>query len=177
MSCEIIQFSTTGRILPKRGNSIVRAAGISRMSELEQEPGAAGRDEGELSTTCKNGRLRQARGGAWNRASRTTSYWRARLDWHNELQCAQKWGLADSGSFPAAADETRSSFVDTWREAVVKQLLTPAPDLGAVTWKRAKLKSSDFPYLPVKKERVERVIADDVAFLEAHPTRAKRGTS
>ena len=28
-----------------------------------------------------------------------------------------------------------------------------------------------FSYLPVKPERVERVIADDVAFLAAHPTR------
>jgi hypothetical protein len=65
--------------------------------------------------------------------------------------------------------------VDKWREAVAKKLLTPAPDLDAITWKRAKLKSSDFPHLPVKKERVERAIADDVAFLEAHPTRAKRG--
>jgi hypothetical protein len=28
-----------------------------------------------------------------------------------------------------------------------------------------------------KKERVEQAIADDVAFLAAHPTRMKRGTS
>ena len=64
--------------------------------------------------------------------------------------------------------------VDKWREAVAKKLLTPAPDLGAITWKRAKLKSRDFSYLTVKKERVERVIADDVAFLDAHPTRRRR---
>jgi hypothetical protein len=69
----------------------------------------------------------------------TTSYWRARLGWHWELQCAQKFGLADSGSFPPAAYENRSSLVDTWREAVVKQLLTPAPNVAAVAWKRAKL--------------------------------------
>jgi hypothetical protein len=108
---------------------------------------------------------------AWNRASHTTSYWRARLNWHGELECAQKWGLADSGSFPPAADENRFSLVDTWREAVVKQLLTPAPNVAAVAWKRAKFSGSDFPYLPVKPERVERVIADDEAFLAAHPVR------
>jgi hypothetical protein len=45
---------------------------------------------------------------------------------------------------------------------------------AAITWKRAKLKSRDFPHLPIKRERVERAIADDVAFLAAHPTRAKR---
>ena len=60
------------------------------------------------------------------------------------------------------------------REAVVKQLLTPAPDAGAVTWKRRTLAGSDFSYLPVKAERIEQVIADDVAFLDAHPTKRKR---
>src|SRR5260221_13314630 len=172
MTCEIIQFSTAARVSPKRGKAIVRAAGTSRMSrvDLEQEPERPARDDVELSTTCKNSRLRQMRDEAWNRASHTTSYWRARLNWHGELECAQKWGLADSGSFPPAADENRFSLVDTWREAVVKQLLTPAPNFAAVSWKRAKF-SSEFPYLPVKPERIERAIADDEAFLAAYPTR------
>jgi hypothetical protein len=77
--------------------------------EIEQEPERPARDDGELSTTCKNSRLRQARNEAWDRAWRTTGYWRARLDWQSELQCAQKWGVADSGSFPPAADENRFS--------------------------------------------------------------------
>ena len=140
-------------------------------AELEQEPERPARDEGELSTTCKNSRLRQMRDEAWNRACRTTSYWRTRLDWHSELECAQKWGLADSGSFPPAADENRFSLADTWREAVVKQLLTPAPNVAAVAWKRAKLSGRDFRCLPVKPERIERAIADDLAFLAAHPVR------
>jgi hypothetical protein len=96
----------------------------------------------------------------------------AKLAYFDELV-----GEFETASFPSAENENRSALVDKWREAVAKKLLTPAPDLGAITWKRAKLKSSDFPYLPVKKERVERAIADDVAFLEAHPTRAKRGAS
>jgi hypothetical protein len=145
--------------------------------DLEQEPKRPARDDVELSTTCKNSRLRQMRDEAWNRARHTTSYWRARMDWHFELQFAQRWGLADSGSFPPAADETRFAFVDTWREAVVKQLLTPAPNVAAVAWKRAKLSGSDFPYLPVKPERVERAIADDIAFLTAHPTKKSKPMS
>jgi hypothetical protein len=79
--------------------------------------------------------------------------------------------LADSGSFPPAAYENRSSLVDTWREAVVKQLLTPAPNVAAVAWKRAKLSGGAFSHLPVKADRVERAIADDIAFLDAHPAR------
>ncbi len=58
----------------------------------------------------------------------------------------------------------------------MKQLLTPAPNVAAVAWKRAKFSGSDFPYLLVKPERVERVIVDDEAFLAAHPTRIKRGS-
>jgi hypothetical protein len=52
---------------------------------------------------------------------------------------------------------------------------TPAPNVAAVAWKRAKFSGRDFSYLPVKPERVERVIADDVAFLDAHPTRTRKG--
>jgi hypothetical protein len=57
----------------------------------------------------------------------------------------------------------------------VKQLLTPAPDLAAITWKRAQLAGSGFGHLPIKAPRVEQAIAGDVAFLAAHPTRTKRG--
>src|SRR5258707_10298701 len=109
MTCEIIQFSTAARVSPKRGKAIVRAAGTSRISrvDLEHEPERPARDDVELSTTCKNSRLRQMRDKAWRRASHTTSYWRARLDWHSALKYAQESGLADSGSFPPAADENR----------------------------------------------------------------------
>ncbi len=47
----------------------------------------------------------------------------------------------------------------------------PAPNVAAVAWKRAKFSGSDFRYLPVKPDRIERVIADDEAFLAAHPVR------
>lgn len=100
-----------------------------------------------------------------------TNYWRARFDWCDALQIAQQYGIADSASLPSAENESRLGLVDKWREAVAKMLLTPAPDLAAVTWKRAQLKKRGFCFVPVKKERVERAIANDVAFLAAHPTR------
>jgi hypothetical protein len=83
----------------------------------------------------------------------------------------QQYGIGDSASFPSARNENRSGLVDAWREAVAKQLLTPAPYLGAVTWKRAKFKSRDFAHLPISAACAEQAIADDVAFLAAHPTR------
>jgi hypothetical protein len=103
-----------------------------------------------------------------------SEYWRARIDWQSALSISQQYGIADSASFPSAENKNRFGLVDMWREAVSKQLLTPAPDLGAVTWKRAKLKSSDFSHLPIKAPRVEHAIADDIAFLDAHPTRRLR---
>ena len=59
--------------------------------------------------------------------------------------------------------------LDSYRAALNKQLLTPAPDVASVNWKRRELKSYG-----VKKELVEKVIADDIAFLDAHPTRTSR---
>jgi hypothetical protein len=130
-----------------------------------------------LSATAENFRLRIARRDAWWRAGRVTDYWRARMDWNHALSLAQSHGIGNANSYPSIENEDRLDLVDKWREAVVKQLLTPAPDGAAVTWKRAKLAGRGFRHLPTKPERIERVIADDVAFLEAHPTRAKRGTS
>ncbi|MGY2903710.1 hypothetical protein [Bradyrhizobium sp. URHC0002] len=57
----------------------------------------------------------------------------------------------------------------------MKQLLTPAPDLAAITWKRAKLAGRQFSHLPIKAERIEQAITEDVAFLAAHPTRVRKG--
>jgi hypothetical protein len=101
---------------------------------------------------------------------------RTRLDWQHALEHAQRRGVGDSGTFPPAKDEDRFVMVDAWRAAVVRQLLTPAPDLAAITWKRSQLAGRDFAHLPVSRERAERAIADDVAFLAAHPVRqSKRG--
>jgi hypothetical protein len=98
-------------------------------------------------------------------------YWHARFKWRHELETAQRYGIGDSGSFPPPAPANPFEAVDTWREAVVKQLLTPAPDGAAVAWKRAKLAGRDFSHLSTKAERIEQVIAEDLAFLAAHPTR------
>jgi hypothetical protein len=169
MNCEIIDFSAA-RLSAKRVDEIeasTRAivAGpifVRRHERPLPEP---------LTETCKNQRLRDARKDAWNHARHTTDYWRARLDWHSALGFAQDHGIADADRFPPGDGECRMSLVNTWRAALVKQLLTPAPDIGAVTWKRAQLRAENYRYSDVKPERIERAIADDVAFLEAHPTR------
>jgi hypothetical protein len=143
MSCEIIQFSVTARP--------ARASVPPPATETPQK-------------------LR-SRADAWRRAGRVVDYWRARMDWHSALEIAQRYGIADSDTFPSIEITSGFAFVEKWREAIAEQLLTPAPDLGAVAWKRGKLKRGDFVYLPIKAPSVEQVIAEDEAFLAAHPTR------
>jgi hypothetical protein len=62
--------------------------------------------------------------------------------------------------------------LESYREALGKQLLAPAPDMASVEWKRRQLK--EMPLLNVTRQRVEKAIADDIAFLDAHPTRKAR---
>jgi hypothetical protein len=64
--------------------------------------------------------------------------------------------------------------VRRWREALARQVLTPAPDANSVKWKQTVLDSGDLEYAGVKAERVEQAITDDVEFLKAHPTRQRR---
>jgi hypothetical protein len=44
-------------------------------------------------------------------------------------------------------------------------------DGASVKWKQAALARGDHCYTRVKPERIERAIADDLAFLAAHPVR------
>jgi hypothetical protein len=183
MSCEIIQFSAAAR-LSRSVSEKPSPAEVTAFSDRALTPRQMRRlGKPDLpppaTETAKNSRIRIVRRDAWWRAGRVADYWRARLDWQSALGIAQKYGIGDSASFPAPREiENRSSLVDTWREAVAKQLLTPAPDLAAINWKRAQLAGRDFSYLPIKAPRVEQAIADDLAFLAAHPTRhSKRNNS
>jgi hypothetical protein len=67
------------------------------------------------------------------------------------------------------------SIVAKWREALVRQLLTPAPDARVVTWRQQALARGDHDYSGVKSDRIERAIADDLAFLDAHPVHHNNG--
>jgi len=132
MSCEIIQFSTAAR--PARHVSDNQTpAGVTAIGNRVLTPRQRRREgKPELpppaTETAKNARIRTERRDAWRLACRVSEYWRTRLDWHSALRTAQQYGIADSASFPSAENEGRFGLVDTWREAVVKQLLTPAPD-------------------------------------------------
>jgi hypothetical protein len=147
MSCEIIQFSTT--------------ALSARTDAAKLSPAEA----------CKNQRLRDGRRDGPRQRIAVFIGGRSLIG-ISALGIAQDCGIADAHRFPPANNESRLSLVDTWRAALVKQLLTPAPDAGAVAWKRTQVRAENYRCTDVKPERIERAIADDVAFLEAHTRRA-----
>jgi len=124
-----------------------------------------------LTETCKNQRLRNARREVWRDASTMTSYWRARLDWHSALGFAQGRGIADADRFSPG----RQRKPDVARRYMACGARETAAHASAGYWgsclEAAQLRAENYRYSDVKPERIERAIADDVAFLEAHPTR------
>jgi hypothetical protein len=70
--------------------------------------------------------------------------------------------------------EERLSMVKRWREALARQLLTPASDVAHVAWKQATLAGRQIAHTDVKPERLERAIADDLAWLERYPVRQSK---
>jgi hypothetical protein len=85
--------------------------------------------------------------------------------WRSSLE------LPEGPQHPVAECDERMAMVTRWREAQMKQLLTPAPDTMAIAWKQAALGRGDYKHTDVKPERTERAIADDLAWLAAHPVR------
>jgi DNA helicase IV len=136
-------------------------AGIDRLPD--DRPAAR-----SVSTTARNGHLREERKEAWRMAEAAVRYWRARVDFEDAVTSAQRMGLPEGRSH-APVDDDRMSKVKSWRAAIVRQLLTPAPDAASVKWKQAAWTRDN--YLAVKGERVERAISEDLAFLAAYPIR------
>jgi hypothetical protein len=125
-------------------------------------------EPGYRSPIAKNEHLRRDRREAWLAASALSRYWEAKLDFVDAVSYAHRYGLKDARGDAETSLEDRLVIAEIWREAVGKQMLTPAPNMAEVTWKRQKLGKAFFR---VDKERVEKSIADDIAFLDAHPTR------
>lgn len=97
----------------------------------------------------------------------------ARRDFHYAVSFAAREGLREAcAQAREFGDETRNDVLDSYREAVRRQIFTPAPHVAAVNWKRTHMEQAT--YVGAKVERMQQIIADDVAFLKAHPTRKAR---
>lgn len=163
------------QIIDKR----IAAEPCTEQAEEELTPRERRRQERKLAPpateTCKNQRLREQRREVRRQAEAVTAYWRARLDFESAVGQAQRTGVPEGRRHPIVNSEDWLPMVGRWREAIVEQLLTPSPDVRAVNWKKAALAGDQHRYTDVKPGRIERAIANDLAFLAAHPTRRRKG--
>jgi hypothetical protein len=162
MTADIIDFTTHH---PKS-----RPATLVTFEDLciTKTPGTDDEPHKPLTTTAKNARLRSARWEVWRRADTLVNYWHALLKFTDAVSRAKRQGLEEALSHVETSGAERWQILDSYRDALGKHLLTPAPDVASVNWKRQRLSKS---YNGVKKELVEKAIAEDIAFLNAHPAR------
>lgn len=96
----------------------------------------------------------------WRRRRRIWWWWRRRLA---EAKLLAPINLADIG--------LRSDILERYREALGDQLLTPAPTLSVVEWKR---KAKRRNHIKITDTRLDKAIADDLAWLAKYPASARR---
>jgi hypothetical protein len=119
-------------------------------------------------------RLRKQRYDIWRKADAVTRYWRAMMDLQYAILIGQNNGIVETSRHPTVTHAHQDPLLESWRNAEVKQLLTPAPIAGLVKWKQRTFAQGRYEYTDVKKEQIEKAIADDLAFLAAHPARRAR---
>ena len=127
-------------------------------------------DQPSLTITRRNKRLREQRYDVWRTVSASTHYWRAMLDLHDAIMIGQGNGIPELSRHPPKTYEDRGPLLENLRKAEINQLLTPAPSAALVKWKQQVFAQGKY----VKEEQIEKAIADDLAFLAAHPARRAR---
>jgi hypothetical protein len=134
------------------------------------------RDDAETLTTInRNKRLRKQRNDVWRKADAAVNYWRARIELEDAIEIGHREGIPETCFHPTKTHEYRPLSLKSYRLALAQQLLTPAPDAAAVNWKQAVVDRNDYVFVEyVEKEQIEKAIADDLAFLAAHPARRAR---
>ena len=136
-------------------------------------PTATGRrqpvDDLATSATAENSRLRRERFKLWDRAAALARYWRALLDMETAIDVAESRDALPQSVCRLPCD--RPTILASYREALAQQMRTPAYDLTSLKWKQDALAREAYVYTGVSPERLKQAIADDVAWLAAHPTR------
>jgi hypothetical protein len=128
----------------------------------------------DRNATKTHRRLREQRYDIWRKAAATTRYWRAMMDLQQAILVGQNNGIIETSRHPKESHGNWFSLLESYRNAEVKQLLTPAPTAALVKWKQQVFAQGQYKYTDVKKEQIEKAIADDLAFLAAHPARRAR---
>jgi hypothetical protein len=86
----------------------------------------------------------------------------SRIKWRAQFRTLEGQACQRANCIPDLSRWGCWDMVAKYREAIMAQLLTPAPTAREIEWKRAAFKAGDHEYTDVKPERIERAIADDV---------------
>jgi hypothetical protein len=144
---------------------------FARKARTAKVKAEAPRQAAPSSITAGNSRLRKERQETWRAAEAATRYWRVRLEFEDAVSCAQRLEIAEGDSHPDVDRADRYPMVGKYRAALVRQLLTPAFDANSVKWKEATIAKGQHKHTDANPKKIEKAIADDLAWLAAHPTR------
>jgi hypothetical protein len=113
---------------------------------------------------------RTARYEAWGKAGAAACFWKALADLDHALLVAQREKMPEALLYePVEAGSAGwHANIRAYQDATDRQLLTPAPNMGAVNWKQRR----KFSHLP--RGRIERAIAEDLAWLRKYPASERR---
>ena len=158
-TAEIIQFADARTRVGKKP--------ASKVPQLRELP----RNEDGITDTCINQRLWGDRRDVWRAADAVMDYWHAVMKMDTAISRVQNCDTPEGNLHPIREPKNYWGLVANYRIAWARLMLTPAPDMLCVTWKRAELKAEKHKHTDLKTERIERAIDDDVEFLRTHPTR------
>jgi hypothetical protein len=175
MSCEIIQFSAAPRRSIKTSTRVGEDIGDSLPAEIDFRSSGWKARKAERaanrSATAINSDLRKERKDVWRAAEAATRYWRARLEFEDAVSWAQMYDAPEGHSHPDVDTADRNTIVASWRAALGRQILTRAWDANSVKWKQDTFAKGQHKRTDVNPKKIERSIADDLAWLAAHPTK------
>ncbi len=163
--------------MPIEGHLAARlaAAGFLDRYKAERRARREARRREPLTETAKNLRERERRADDWRKAERATRYWDLKKDYDDAWINAADDGIVAA---PKPGDvDTRDANVRKWRQAQLAQMLTPAPTVAAVTWKRHAFASGQWQHIGADRKKIERAIEFDAAWLAAHPSRRPKAKS
>ncbi|MET4490677.1 hypothetical protein [Bradyrhizobium sp. LA7.1] len=159
----IVRLSSPDR--ERRGQEIMQ-----RVNEAQHLAALAGGVSADISL---NENLRELRKEAWRRAGAKVRFLRALLEMYEAASGAQQYGLSVARDAPVLDEVERFSLVENWRRAVLEQLLTPAPTVGDLDWKRRRAASlNPYDWVGATPKQVEKALAKDETFLRSFPARS-----
>jgi hypothetical protein len=142
---------------------------MARATERQYLAALAGGVSADISL---NEQLREHRCEPWRRAEAKARFLHALLKMQDAARHAHRFGLACVGDMPIQDYDERSQLVESWRQARIEQLLTPAPRVAELAWKRRTVASMrDFDFVGATPEQVEKAITADETFLRSFPAR------